>query len=137
MKKATVLAALLASLALIACGGGDDDDGGGGGAAATGGGGGDGGGQTLKIGADPGGALEFDIEEATAQAGNLTIEFTNPSSLQHDVVVEQDGNELGRTPLVSEGTETATIKLKPGEYRFYCSVPGHAEGGMEGTLTVE
>jgi uncharacterized cupredoxin-like copper-binding protein len=27
--------------------------------------------------------------------------------------------------------------VKPGEYVYYCSVPGHREGGMEGTLTVK
>jgi uncharacterized cupredoxin-like copper-binding protein len=30
-----------------------------------------------------------------------------------------------------------SANLQPGEYKFLCTVPGHAEGGMEGTLTVE
>jgi uncharacterized cupredoxin-like copper-binding protein len=34
------------------------------------------------------------------------------------------------------GTSTVRAKLKPGRYRFYCSVDGHRQAGMEGKLTV-
>ena len=34
-------------------------------------------------------------------------------------------------------TSTVEVDLKAGEYAFYCSVPGHREGGMEGKLTVK
>ena len=64
----------------------------------------------------------------------MTIEFTNPQSLSHDVKVEDaSGEEVGATELIADSKTTATTdSLKPGDYTFYCSVPGHREAGMEG-----
>ena len=40
--------------------------------------------------------------------------------------------------LTEPGTGVVHIKIhEPGEYVIYCSVPGHREGGMEGTLIVQ
>jgi plastocyanin len=99
-------------------------------------GGGEGGGRVLALSADPGGDLSFDTETLEARAGNVTLEMQNPSSVPHNVSIEGRGvDEEGRT--VGEGgTSTVTAELQPGEYDFYCSVAGHRQGGMVGTLTV-
>lgn len=101
----------------------------------AGGGGGDG--STVAITADPGGALAFEESSVDATAGSVTIELTNESSTPHDVKVEGPEGDLGGTEIVDGGTASATVDLEPGEYTFYCSVPGHREAGMEGTLNVE
>lgn len=152
MKTFTVLLALLfASVALVACGGGSDNEssattttGGGETSSEAAGGAGtkeEGGGgtaSTLEFEADPGGQLAFTTTEATAKAGEVTIEFNNPQALPHDVKIESsDGGQVGGTETVSEGSDSATVELKPGTYTFYCSIPGHREAGMEGTLTVK
>jgi plastocyanin len=95
-----------------------------------------GGGRVLALSADPGGDLSFDTETLEAPAGNVTLEMHNPSSVPHNVSIEGRGvDEEGRT--VGEGgTSTVTAELQPGEYDFYCSVSGHRQGGMVGTLTV-
>lgn len=96
------------------------------------------GGAELKLAADPGGAFKFDKAKLTAQAGKVTIVMDNPSSLPHDVNIEQDGKDLADGDVVQKGEKsTASADLEAGEYEFYCSVPGHRDGGMEGTLTVE
>ena len=52
--------------------------------------------------------------------------------------IERDGEELAGSDVVTDGETTeASAELEPGEYAYYCAVPGHREGGMEGTLTVE
>jgi plastocyanin len=91
---------------------------------------------TLKLAADPA-ALAFDKESLTAKAGNVTIDFDNPSAIPHNVVIEENGKELSGFEPISEGEESETADLKAGTYTFYCSVPGHREAGMEGTLTVK
>ena len=101
--------------------------------------GGEGGGSTVELEADPGGTLAYTTEEVTAKAGDVTVDFSNPQPLGHDVDVETEGGEeVGKTEIVTEGSASVALKgLKPGKYTFFCSVPGHREAGMEGTLTVE
>ena len=94
-------------------------------------------GEEVELSADPGGALAFDTSELEAGAGTVTLAMANPSQIPHNVSLEGDGvDEEGDT--VGEGeTSTVSAEVEAGEYTFYCSVPGHQEGGMEGTLTVE
>jgi plastocyanin len=91
---------------------------------------------TLDLAADPS-ALAFDQTELEAQAGEVTIDFDNPSAIPHNVVIEEDGKELAGFEPIAEGKESVSAELKAGTYTFLCTVPGHAEAGMEGTLTVK
>jgi plastocyanin len=149
--RALSLILLLCALAIPVAGcGGDDDDGGGGSSNSGGGGGysskktdnggggasGGGGGETLKISADPGGALKFDKSSLTAKAGKVTIVMDNPSSLPHAIEVEGNGMEIKGDTVMKGGVSKASGKLKAGNYEFYCPVDGHKQAGMKGTLTV-
>lgn len=105
---------------------------------AAGGGGAGGGASTVDISTPSGSDLAFDQKDASAKSGSVTINFDNKQPLQHDVAVaDSSGKVLGQTDLVSQGTSTATVDLQPGTYTFYCTVPGHRDAGMEGTLTVK
>jgi plastocyanin len=95
-------------------------------------------GATVEVEADPSGNLAFTSDNITAKAGKDTINFTNSSPVPHDVHIEDSsGKELGGTEVISEGADSAEVELKPGTYTYFCSVPGHREAGMEGTLTVK
>jgi plastocyanin len=91
---------------------------------------------TLKLSADAS-ALAFDATELTAKPGKVTIDFTNPSPIPHNVVIEEAGKELAGFEPIAEGEEAVSADLDPGSYTFLCTVPGHAEAGMEGTLVVK
>ena len=141
-KLLTVIAALaLAAFGLTACGGGDDET-----SSApatttsstTPAGGAGGGGGTIKFAADPSGALAYTQTQVSGPAGSDTIDFTNDSSTPHDVTIEDSGgNQVAQTDTISGDTTDATADLQPGTYTFFCSVDGHREAGMEGTLTIK
>ena len=80
--------------------------------------------------------LDFDPEQAAAAAGEITIELTSEPSVQHNVVVEGVADERPVVEAAAGDTATNTVELDVGSYTFYCSVPGHRQAGMEGTLTV-
>jgi plastocyanin len=93
---------------------------------------------SFDVEADPSGNLAFTEDKATAQAGEVTVNFTNSSPVPHDVRIEDDsGKELGGTETISESSESAEVDLNPGTYTYFCSIPGHRQAGMEGTLTVK
>jgi plastocyanin len=129
-----VLSAL--ALGLAACGGGGNEAATTGVGATTAGGGGGGGGGTLQLAADPSGALKFDKTSLEATAGNVTIDFTNDSSLPHDVKLQGPGVDGEGTDTITGSSTSVTLDLQPGEYTFYCSVDGHRAAGMEGKLVV-
>ena len=96
-----------------------------------------GGGGTVSDAADPSGQLKFTSDNLTAKAGKTTVKFTNSSQLPHNMtIVDSSGKQVGATPTFTGGTKSFTVDLKPGKYTFYCSVPGHRQAGMQGTLTV-
>jgi len=91
---------------------------------------------SVALSANAAGALAYDTKQLSAKAGAVTITMTNASPLEHNVTIAQGTTVLGATPTFTGGSKTLTLKLKPGKYTFYCSVPGHRQAGMEGTLTV-
>jgi mono/diheme cytochrome c family protein len=88
----------------------------------------------LTMPADETGALAFASTRATAEPGPLEVVMPNPSPIQHNIAFK--GGPIG--PVVGTGGRSVfetTVTAKT--YEYYCSVPGHEEGGMKGTLTVE
>ena len=91
---------------------------------------------TLQLSASPT-KIAFDTTKLSAQAGKITIDFTNPSALEHDVAIEQNGKQIAISETIAEGETSVSAELEPGAYTYLCTVPGHAEAGMQGTLTIE
>jgi plastocyanin len=146
MKKLVLMAALgaLSSIALVACGGGSSSGSSTPAASSsstsstTSAAGGGGAGGAVNVEADPSGNLAYTQTSLTANAGSDKIDFNNPSSTPHNVTIEDSsGKTVGATNTIAGSTTSTTVNLKPGTYKFFCSVDGHAAAGMTGTLTVK
>jgi plastocyanin len=94
--------------------------------------------KTLLLSADPTGQLRFDKDTLQATAGVVRITMNNPSPVQHNVSLEGPGGISKQGMTVSKGgASEVEASLKPGSYTYFCSVPGHRQAGMQGTLTVK
>jgi uncharacterized cupredoxin-like copper-binding protein len=81
--------------------------------------------------------LAYKFADAEAPAGQLKLESVNEQPTDHNIAVDGNGVDEQGNVVSNGGKSTVEVDLKPGEYAFYCSVPGHREGGMEGKLTVK
>jgi len=104
-------------LTLTACGSDDDS------AAGTTGGTG----QTVTVKATD--ALRFEPDHLTATAGVIHIVLDNTGATTHTFVIDSPKFKLAND-------DSGNVTLAAGDYVFYCDVPGHRAGGMQGTLTV-
>jgi plastocyanin len=94
-------------------------------------------GGTLAIAADPT-DIAYDKASLSSKPGKVTIDFTNPATIEHDVAIEDSGGEeIAATEVITESEASTSAELAAGEYTFFCTVPGHREAGMEGPLTVK
>ena len=93
-------------------------------------------GGTVKLSADPT-QIAYTTKSLSSKPGKVTIDFNNPAPIQHDVAVARGSQELVKSPLISQSSTSVSADLAPGKYVFYCTVPGHRQAGMQGTLTVK
>jgi len=92
--------------------------------------------RSIRIEVDPKGELRFEPDRLETTAGVRTVELTNSAPLAHNVAVVGQGVDVVGETVPRAGVSRVTVPLRPGRYTFYCSVLGHREGGMEGTLVV-
>jgi Cu+-exporting ATPase len=81
--------------------------------------------------------VAFEPSEIRIQAGRWTVvEFSNADPIFHDWMVEGLANvDAGARP--GQTTSLRFVIDEPGSYTYLCTVPGHEEAGMVGTLIVE
>lgn len=87
----------------------------------------------LTVMAGPG--FKFDPPQATGPPGEIVIEYVNADTQAHTFVIE--GVAGFKLEVGSKGDKAkGKAEIEPGEHVYFCDIPGHRQGGMEGTLTV-
>jgi plastocyanin len=84
-----------------------------------------------------GAGLAYKFANATANAGQVTIQSKNPQPTGHNIAIQGAGVNQQGNVVQGGATSKLTVNLKPGTYTFYCSVDGHRQAGMQGKLTVK
>jgi plastocyanin len=79
---------------------------------------------------------EFTPRNAAVDRGTeLTVR--NEGQIAHNLTVEQGGEKLiGTDSFLGGRTKTLRVDLRPGRYKIVCTVPGHEQLGMVGSLRV-
>jgi plastocyanin len=75
----------------------------------------------------------FTLSKRTVPRGAVTFTVTNRGRLPHDFAIT--GKKTRRLSAGKRATLTVTFR-RAGRFPFVCTVPGHAAGGMKGTLVV-
>ena len=80
-------------------------------------------------------SFEFDPDEIRVEAGEDIAIVLTAEDILHDFTIDElDAHVAADRGETKEGGFTAE---EPGRYTYYCTVAGHREAGMEGTLVVE
>jgi uncharacterized cupredoxin-like copper-binding protein len=89
---------------------------------------------TVSVTAGKPGEFHFTLSKKTVAKGTVVFKVANKGSVSHDFKI------AGKTtPSIGAG-KASTLKVifkKGGKYPFLCTLPGHADAGMKGTLTVK
>jgi plastocyanin len=80
-------------------------------------------------------SFEFEPDEITVATGEDIAIVLTSEDLLHDLAID----ELDAHVAADAGeTDVGGLRAEePGRYTYYCTVAGHREAGMEGTLIVE
>ena len=79
--------------------------------------------------------IKFDVTTIDAGPGPLEVTLLEEGKQQHTFVIQGVDGKLAVTP--SKKSDSGSFELKPGEYEYYCDIPGHKGQGMKGTLVVK
>ena len=77
--------------------------------------------------------FKFALSKSSVPKGAVTFKLANKGSVSHDFKIT--GKKSPEIAPGKAGSVKVTFK-SAGRYKYTCTLPGHAQAGMKGTLTV-
>jgi uncharacterized cupredoxin-like copper-binding protein len=78
--------------------------------------------------------FKYTLSKSTVSRGTVTFKIKNAGHLQHDFKINGKKSKM----LSPGASATLTVSFpKAGKFSYVCTVSGHAQAGMKGTLTVK
>lgn len=93
----------------------------------------DGPGGTITV---EGGEFFFRNLVLDAVEGPVQVTLVNVGGAEHTFTIDEAFGENDEVVALPGEGNTGTLELFPGSYTYYCSIPGHRQQGMEGTLEI-
>jgi plastocyanin len=87
--------------------------------------------ETVALGSK---GMAFTSSHLSSSSGEITLTLANEDLWWHTFTIDELDVDLN-VPMGAE--RSITFAASPGEYYFYCAIPGHEALGMHGTLVVE
>ena len=85
--------------------------------------------------------MDADALAPSVRAGSVSIELVNFGMDNHDLVIKCDEgrarSRCGSSSCPRAAGRERTLRLTPGRYALWCSLPGHKAKGMHATLLVK
>jgi plastocyanin len=89
---------------------------------------------TSQVSIDALASINFNTHQLTTKAGNVQINYGGATG--HTLAIQDPKFDGFLLTTDAGGPKTGKVKLTPGSYTLYCTIPGHEAQGMKATLTV-
>lgn len=93
----------------------------------------------VGVGGEIDGQLNPDLTLAVGDTARIILE--NGDDMMHDLAIPDPYNQTATVQTATTTSKGSTVEAifthtAPGEYTYYCTIAGHRQAGMEGTLIV-
>lgn len=81
-------------------------------------------------------SITWETPDQSTSAGSVELTLQCSPSVEHELAIEGVNGDAALIGCAPGESATDSIDLEAGSYTVFCSIAGHRDAGMEGTLSV-